>query len=241
MMNASGIPQPRVDLSRRERSLRELMDDPDCDPQRLHATLRRFDLVNRLVSGWGTVYRTRLRSLLAELPQPARVLDIGSGGGDVVLRLAKLAERDGIEVQWAGVDPDPRAHRLAQDRQRPGVRFLCTDAETLLDRGETFDIVLSNHVLHHLDDGDLPSFADTSRRLAHHVVYHGDIARGRLAYGLFAAGITPLAPGTFLRTDGLRSIRRSYRRAELAAALGPEWEIEAPAPFRLLARGGGLA
>lgn len=240
-MNASRAPQPRVDLSRRERSLRELMDDPDCDPQRLHATLRRFHLVNRLVAGWGTVYRTRLRSLLAELPQPARVLDIGSGGGDVVLRLAKLAERDGIEVQWTGVDPDPRADRLAQDRQRPGVRFLCTDAETLLDRGETFDVVLSNHVLHHLDDAELLSFAETSRRLARHVVFHGDIARGRLAYALFAAGITPLAPGTFLRTDGLRSIRRSYRQAELAAALGPQWEIETPAPFRLLARGNGSA
>lgn len=240
-MKASRAPQPRVDLSRRERSLRELMDDPDCDPQRLHATLRRFGLVNRLVSGWGIVYRTRLRSLLAELPQPARVLDIGSGGGDVVLRLAKLAERDGIEVQWTGVDPDPRADRLAQDRQRPGVRFLCTDAETLLDRGEAFDLVLSSHVLHHLDDAELLSFAETSRKLARHAVFHSDIARGRLAYGLFAAGVTPLAPGTFLRTDGLRSIRRSYRRAELAAALGPQWEVETPAPFRLLARGSGRA
>ena len=70
---------------------------------------------------------------------------------------------------------------------------------------------------------------------------HADIARGRLAYGLYAVGITPLSVGTFLRVDGLRSIRRSYRAPELAAALGAPWVVETPAPFRLLATAKGRA
>ena len=73
---------------------------------------------------------------------------------------------------------------------------------------------------------------------------HGDIARGRLAYGLYAVGITPLAPGTFLRTDGLRSIRRSFTPAELRAALAAvpgRWTVSTPAPFRVLAEGSGRA
>ena len=72
----------------------------------------------------------------------------------------------------------------------------------------------------------------------------GDIARGRLAYGLYAVGITPLAPGTFLRTDGLRSIRRSFTPAELRAALAAvpgRWTVSTPAPFRVLAEGSGRA
>lgn len=230
-----------MDLSERDRQLRELMDAPDCDPQRLHATLRRFGIVNRLISGWDRVYRTRLRAALTGCDQPARVLDIGSGGGDVIARLAHLAARDGLRVQWTGADPDPRAHEVARLRQVPGATFLCTDADALLEAGEVFDVVISNHVIHHLGDQELLAFTDASRRLSSGTVLHGDIARSRTAYGLYAAGITPIAPGTFLRTDGLRSIRRSYRPEELSAALGPRWRVVSPAPFRLLAEGLGRA
>ena len=78
-------------------------------------------------------------------------------------------------------------------------------------RGQRFDIVLSNHVLHHLSAVELRAFADDSLGLSAGIVVHSDIRRSRLAYGLYNVGVTPFAPGTFLRTDGSRSIRRSYR------------------------------
>ncbi|GAB3192919.1 methyltransferase domain-containing protein [Nesterenkonia suensis] len=230
-----------MDLSRRDDHLRELMDDPDCDPRRLDATLRRFGVVNRLVSGWDALYRTRLRPVLTGLGRPARVLDLGSGGGDVLARLADLAARDRLAVQWTGADPDPRVHQVACTRQVPGARFLCADAETLLSQGEAFDIVISNHVLHHLGTAELRDFTAASRRLSSGVVLHNDLVRSRRAYWLYALGITPLAPGTFLRTDGLRSIRRGHRSEELSALLGAAWHVTAPAPFRLLAEAPGCA
>lgn len=228
-------------LARRDTALTELMDDPDCDPRALAATYRRFDVVNRLVSAWGRVYRTRVRPELVALGRPARVLDLGSGGGDVVARLAALASRDGLQVEWVGADPDPRAHEAARLRERPGVRFVSQGSRELIEAGETFDLVLSNHVLHHLDADSLHAFADDSLALSRGTVLHADIARGRLAYGLYAVGIAPLSVGTFLRVDGLRSIRRSYRAPELAAALGAPWVVETPAPFRVLATAKGRA
>lgn len=216
------------------------MDDPACDPERLRATLRRFDTVNRLVSGWGGVYARRIRPFLAGLARPARVLDLGCGGGDVVVRLARMATRDGLPVEWVGADPDARAIEVASEREAPGtVRFTRADSADLLAAGERFDLVVSNHVLHHLDAAALASFTADSRALSTGLVLHGDIARSRLAYGLYAVGITPLQRGTFLRTDGLRSIRRSHTPDELQRILGAEnpgtWRVGAPAPFRLLA------
>ncbi len=228
-------------LARRDTALTELMDDPDCDPRALAATYRRFDVVNRLVSAWGHVYRTRVRPELRALGRPARVLDLGCGGGDVVVRLAALAARDGLEVEWVGADPDPRAREAARERERPGVRFVAQGSDDLLAAGERFDLVISNHVLHHLDADGLRRFADDSLALSRGRVLHADIARGRLAYALYAAGIAPLAAGTLLRVDGLRSIRRSYRAPELAAALGAPWQVETPAPFRVLAVARGRA
>ncbi|GAA1976098.1 methyltransferase domain-containing protein [Microbacterium pumilum] len=226
-----------MNLSVRDADVAELMDDPDCDPRRLAATLRRFDTVNRLISGWGAAYRSQLRPYLASLGAPARILDIGSGGGDLVLRLASLAARDGFDVRWVGVDPDPRAIAVARERTTSGVEFQCADAAALAAAGERFDVVVSNHVLHHLSAGELAVFAEQSLALSEGIVVHSDIRRSRLAYGLYTIGVTPFAPGTFLRTDGLRSIRRSYRVDELALALGDGWRVEAAAPYRVLAVG----
>lgn len=224
-----------MSLSTRDETLVELMDDPHCDPVRLRATIRWFGTINRLVSGWGAVYRVRLRPHLASLGRPARVLDLGCGGGDVVARLAALAERDGLEVEWTGADPDPRAHEVASARPaRPNITYVRADAAALLARGERYDVVVSNHVLHHLRGDALLAFVDESAALASGVVLHSDISRSRLAYGLYAIGITPFAPGTFLRTDGLRSIRRSFRPGELQTLLGPKWLVESPTTFRLL-------
>ncbi|WP_214467787.1 methyltransferase domain-containing protein [Microbacterium flavescens] len=233
-----------MSLAVRDQELEELMDDPACDPQRLRATLQRFGVINRLFSGWGAVYRDRLASHLAQLGRPARVLDLGSGGGDLVLRLARLAAKDGLDVSWTGVDPDPRSHEVAVERPAPpNVRFRNADAATLRAEGETFDAVLSNHVLHHLGE-DTATFLSESRELSHGLVLHGDIARGRLPYVLYAIAVTPLAPGTFLRTDGLRSIRRSFTRSELQRVLDRTdpgaWSVARHAPFRLLAAAPGL-
>ncbi|MDN8549382.1 methyltransferase domain-containing protein [Microbacterium sp. NM3R9] len=232
-----------MDLRHRDVDLRELMDDPECDPVALAATLRRFDTVNRAVSGWGTVWRRHLRPALGRLDRPARVLDIGSGGGDVTARLAHLAERDGLRVEWVGIDPDPRALEVARERSRPGLEFRSTDSSALRASGERFDAVISNHVLHHLAEPELRAFLADSLALSSGIVLHADIERGRAAYALYAAGILPLQRGTFLRTDGLRSIRRSYRASELRLSLARHgtWHVVRPAPFRLLAVGSGRA
>ncbi len=225
-----------VRLGSRDAELPELMDDPDCDPETLQRTLRGFDRVNRTVSRWGRVYRTRIRPLLAESPRTARILDIGSGGGDVLRRIVGLARRDGFAVEGLGVDPDPRAARAARSGpQTPGIRFRSATSRDLVRAGGTFDLVISNHVLHHLDDPAFDALIDDSTVLASRLCIHSDIARGRLAYAGFAIGAIPVARGTFLRVDGLRSIRRSYTPEELIARLPAGWRVETVGRFRLLA------
>ena len=88
--------------------------------------------------------------------------------------------------------------------------------------GARFDIVVSNHVLHHLTAGQLSGLAADSAALASRVALHSDIARGRTAYGAYAVAITPFAPGSFLRTGRAAQhppqlyARRAPRRASPA-------------------------
>ena len=90
-----------------------------------------------------------------------------------------------------------------------------------------------------LEAMELRTVLGDSRALSRGLVLHSDIARSRTAFAAYAAAITPLAPGSFLRTDGLLSIRRSWTPSELTRHLAADpayagWRVERPAPFRLL-------
>lgn len=218
----------------RETALLEEMDDPACDPVKLDATYRQFRVVNRVVSGWRGLYRSRIRPLLSA-ERELRLLDIGSGGGDIARSLADWARRDGLRVRVVAADPDARAHAFATRAPHPGVEFRRASAAELADAGERFDLVVSNHVLHHLDD--LHAFLAECAPLAPRAL-HGDIRRSPLALALYTAGTLPVAGRSFLYVDGRRSIRRSYTLEELRRAAPSGWRAETVAPFRvLLSRG----
>jgi 2-polyprenyl-3-methyl-5-hydroxy-6-metoxy-1,4-benzoquinol methylase len=224
-------------LRQRDTELRELMDDPDCDPRRLERTLRRFTLINHLVAGWGGVYADHVRPALVAGGGRGRLLDVGCGGGDVLRALVRRARADGFDVTGHGIDPDERALAVARGAASPdGVSYRAAYSADLVREGDRFDVVVSNHVVHHLDADQLAALLSDSEALASRVALHSDIARSRAAYGLYAVGITPFAPGSLLRTDGLRSIRRSYTAHELAAVTPAEWRVEQPGAFRVLAR-----
>ncbi|TQL48725.1 2-polyprenyl-3-methyl-5-hydroxy-6-metoxy-1,4-benzoquinol methylase [Homoserinimonas aerilata] len=219
---------------RRQPHLRELMDGPDCDPDALRRTYAGFGILNPVVSGWGATYRRLLRPLLSA-SVPRTLLDVGSGGGDLARRLARLARRDGLLLEVTGVDPDARAHAYASAHPAPGVRFVRATAAQLDER---FDFVVSNHVLHHLSD--VPGFLVETSRLARVMTVHSDISRSRFASVAFGAATAPFFPGpacggSFIRPDGLVSIRRSFTPAELRELAGPDWRVIALNPTRLLA------
>lgn len=224
----------RPDLTHRDQGAIERMDAPDCDPEMLDRTYAQFRLVNALVAGWRATYRRHLRPVLSAR-RVTTVLDIGSGGGDVARSLLRWARRDGFALQVTAIDPDPRAHAWATRRPPiPGLTHRRALSRDLVDEGASFDLVVSNHLLHHLDPEQLHGLLADSQHLARTAVVHSDIRRDRAAYALFSAGTWPFFHGSFIREDGLTSIRRSYTPGELHAAAPPGWDVTALGPWRLL-------
>ncbi|WP_347755526.1 class I SAM-dependent methyltransferase [Agrococcus sp. ProA11] len=217
------------------------MDDPDCDPVALRTTYALFRPINRLVSGWRRIYLRQLRPAFSPT-RATTLLDIGSGGGDVPRALAAWAARDGLLLDVTAIDPDERAHEFASGLDPvANVRFRRMLSADLVAAHERFDIVTSNHLLHHLDQAGLAALLADSERLARRLVVHNDIARGNLAYAVYRAATVPLARGSFVHFDGSLSIRRSYRAPELRSTLrdiGADdgWHVDTSVPFRMILR-----
>lgn len=225
---------PWGSLRERDRYAVEEMDRADCDPKRLEQSYARFPVVNALLSGWHKTYRRRFRPLLG-LRESVSVLDIGCGGGDVARSLARWALHDGFDLRVTAIDPDERAYTFASRSPAVrGVEYRQAHSSELVSEGRSFDIVLSNHMLHHLNAADLAVVLQDSEDLATSLALHNDLRRSNLAYVLFLAGFWPLGPGSYICGDGLTSIRRSYTPAELRSSVPPGWHVEANGPWHNL-------
>lgn len=241
----------RLLLSERANTAHELMDADDADLAALERTYAQFHLVNAAVSRQRRLYRRWIRPrAMARVragsrgatrsARPLRVLDVGTGGADVPRALLGWARADGVAIEVTGIDPDERALDWARRRPSPpGLELRSVTSEELARRGEQFDVVISNHVLHHLDGHEFGALLADSERLVAPggVAVHADIERSPLALAGFTLGTLPFAStllsGSFIRADGLTSIRRSHRAVELAPFLPEGWRVHRTLPFRL--------
>lgn len=85
--------------------------------------------------------------------ESARALDLGTGPGDIPLRLAQ--RRPGWRI--TGLDASLPMLRLAQAAHADAadsapVQFVLADAKRTPFPSDTFDVIFSNSILHHIDD-----------------------------------------------------------------------------------------
>lgn len=228
-----------MNLAERDVRAVELMDDADCDPVALERTYAYFRFVNAVVAGWKQVYSMVVRPLVRG-GAPLTLLDIGFGGGDLSRALSRWSARDGNRLRITAIDPDERALRFASaGRPVPGLEFRQAISSDLVADGRSFDFVVSNHLLHHLTDHEFDSLLADSAALTRVRAVHSDIARSCAAYLAFSIGTFPFFRGSYIRTDGLTSIRRSYTAAELRGVvrrnvISPGWRLMTQFPARNL-------
>jgi 2-polyprenyl-3-methyl-5-hydroxy-6-metoxy-1,4-benzoquinol methylase len=211
------------------------MDDPGCDPRLLERSYHQFRAVNGLLSRSRLIYARHIRPLMTDREQAYSLLDIGFGGGDIARRLARWAARDGFDLSITGIEIDPRAYDYVRRLPAsPKLAFRLIDVATLRAGGERFDFVLSNHLVHHLDGPGLQAMLACAEALATRLVVFNDIGRSDLAYLGFWLLTAVAFRRSYIRHDGLLSIRRSYTAREMRAVVPEGWEVRKALPFRLL-------
>jgi 2-polyprenyl-3-methyl-5-hydroxy-6-metoxy-1,4-benzoquinol methylase len=218
----------------------ELMDQPALDTVLHRTALRGLARINHISASDSILWRPIERLAYQNPRRTLRVLDIGTGGGDVLLRLCRRARRANLGIEIAGADRSETAveyARLQARRERARVEFFQLDVlKNSLPSG--FDVIFCSLFLHHLETLEA---IELMRRMAHAagtMMLINDLVRSRLGYLLACIGTRVLSRSPIVHVDGPLSVRAAFTIDEvrqLAAQAGLQGiKLSWQWPFRFL-------
>jgi SAM-dependent methyltransferase len=215
---------------------REILDDPNTPADVRARAMHDVGRSNRLFGGTRAVLR-ELRSIAPELPPRVRLVDVGTGIGDIPAAARSALSRQGFDVETIGVD--------ASESLLRGSRHLlhyvsAGDARRLPLADGVADVVICSQVLHHFFDDDLRVLLAELDRVSRGWVIVSDLQRSWLAAGGFWLASSALRFHEVTRVDGMTSVLRGFQRSELESlvrsATGVSPTVRGGGFWRLTAR-----
>lgn len=150
---------------------------------------------------------------------PLRILDLACGGGDVLLSLARRMQRQGLKIEWIGLDISNVAVAHAREQARRldvSVQFIQADV-LQGDWPENCDVVMCSLFLHHLEESQALALLTRMGSEARQQVLINDLKRSRLGYVLAQAACRLLSRSSVVHYDGPVSVAGAFTIAEVRA------------------------
>ncbi len=214
---------------------RELLDDPVTSNAEFAGTFRDIARINRFLGGTSAVL-SALTPLVAEAvagnKKPIRILDIGTGSGDIPRSISRAASRGhfgdaGHSLQITATDAHPKVLKLARaltpSSHHPAITVTHADALALPFADGAFDIALCSQTLHHFCPNDCVRILREMSRVTTTGFIINDLIRSRIAAALISVWTGMTFAHRLTRHDAPTSVLRAYlpdEYAELARAAG---------------------
>lgn len=201
------------DLTTRHRE-DEWMDQPGVTPEELTRSLAYIRKINRYLGYTRvTVGYFRRFSLGWNRDASIRVLDLGTGSADVPIAILDWARRAGFGIRIVGLDLHPTTVAIAQREARSGLAIIRGDALRVPFADGSFDYVMTNMFLHHLDEAQVVQVLREMKRVARRGILAADLIRSRRAYAwiwLFTLFARPI-----IKHDARTSVAQAFTVDEL--------------------------
>ena len=197
----------------------EIMDDLNMSGDLLIKTLDKIAQINRWLGG-NQLTVQGVKELLKQKDKKKvyTIIDLGCGNGDMLRALAVFGKKYGYKLALLGIDANATtiayAEKLSTSYENISYRQLDIFSEQF-DRLD-FDIALSTLFLHHFESEKVDDLVEQWSTKANLGVVVNDLHRHPVAYYLFKV-IAFLIGNEMVKTDGLISILRGFRKSELEA------------------------
>ena len=215
----------------------EQMDGDHLSYEETRRALRDLRRVNRWL--WG--YPSVVRSLLPGLRTGQRVLDVGTGSGDVAAAVYRAAQRRGTELRMVGVDF--KLGHLAIGRQwHPKQLRVVAAADALPFAVGAFDHTFSSLFFHHFGSESNAAIVAEMRRVSRVRAVIVDLRRSLLLRLVISPLLCLLGAGPVATFDGRASVACAWPLSKVRSFRSrAPGEVRRRFPFRfaLTLPGGG--
>jgi 2-polyprenyl-3-methyl-5-hydroxy-6-metoxy-1,4-benzoquinol methylase len=194
------------------------MDRRDADGCELGRSLDDLRRVNAALGSRRTAVSLVHRLASASGRRPVTILDLGTGGADIPIAVARSARRLGLPLRITATDLHPTTLAFARERTR-GFPEISVERADLLDlhyAPGSFDIVMSHTTLHHFSEAEAATALREMDRVAGMAVMVTDLARSRTALlGARLLAATAWRRHPITRHDGPVSVRAAFTPSEI--------------------------
>jgi hypothetical protein len=188
--------------------------DGECTYEDFRGCLRSLEQINRWLLGYRPTMAL-LKRLTHRLRGPLHIVDLGSGGGDLLRQLAGWARRRGIAVHLTGIDLNPYAARAAAESTPRELGITWVTGNALVYRPEKpVDIVVSSLMTHHLEDQEIIALLRWMEATAQIGWLINDLERSEWSCRMFEWLVRIAGWHRFVRHDGPVSFRRAFRKED---------------------------
>jgi ubiquinone/menaquinone biosynthesis C-methylase UbiE len=210
----------------------EKLDEPSLPFEEAERSLSDLGRVNRLLLGALPLKRTLLPRL-GRWTGPRRVLDLGTGTGEVADDLARAAKRQGAPLRIVGVDLKLR-HLVIGKRLGSNQLRVVADATALPFRDGAVEWSFSTLFFHHFEADSNRRVLAEMRRVSRTGAVVVDLRPSRLATRLLLVFLGLAGASEVTRHDGRVSFERSWSMRDVARLTEgqPVRELRRRFPFR---------
>ena len=189
------------------------MLDADYIPELdLFQNLHELDFINHWLGGYEISFSALKQILKKDFEYT--LVDIGSGGGDTLKRIASWARQQGFKLRLHGIDIKPVCINYARNNDRQdNIEFICDDYRNIFQHVPTVNIIHASLFCHHLTNEELIELVKFSIKNKTILIIN-DLERNGLAYYLIK-GLTGIFSKSYLvKHDAPVSVSRGFKKKE---------------------------
>ncbi len=193
----------------------EIMDDLNISGPIISQTLKELNTINRTLGG-NQISISAFKQL-SKNKANITIADLGCGGGDIMVEMAKWAARTNKNASFVGIDANPHIIEYAKENtsEYKEISYESINIFSEQFQSKTYDIIHCCLFLHHFTNDQLIDLFKKFNKQARIGVIINDLHRHTLAYRSIQLLTKFFSQSEMVRNDAAVSVARGFKKNEL--------------------------
>lgn len=201
-------------MNLKERSYqKELLDAINIPFEDIKQNMKELNTINSLLGGHAITLKG-FKKLVGEKKE-IHICEVGCGGGDNLVAIAKYARKKGIRLKITGIDINPNCAIVAASNVEISINanWIVSDYSTVTFQ-EKPDIIFSSLFCHHFNDVDLIKQLQWMNQHSSLGFFINDLHRHILAYQSISLLTRLFSRSYLVKNDAPVSVTRGFKKEE---------------------------